>query len=375
MSLSNFWSDYRTLVPRFNPWNDIYNKYSYSPAGIFTSRDANGEVPTDLFMFSKGRGPGKTFSTAYKLLKDCIDSHDFACKFGLFVRKVTAIGSVGPGIFFNVLMKRFPTWSVYEFNRGNIGHILLNRGTDATSENEKIPIGYTMALGDTETIKRSSNLLGEVYQCMFDELVPLRSTDMITKELGLYVQARESLGRHADLPDDVHAVPVPVYYCSNSIDIYNDYLMHFGISTSLQSNTRRARGNGWVFERVFMRDADGNEIEDPEGFDNSWINDKEASVDKTLTKKFRHQYFCTLLLDKEHKVGIRWFPDLRMYYFDYRTDPSSRSVYRINNQAPTYYPTVKSQGFWKSIQNAFMRGEVWYSSVPTKRMVLENILK
>lgn len=371
--MTNFWSDYRDLVPRFQPWNDIYNPGSYNPAGVFTTKDANGNVPTDIFMFSKGRGPGKTFGTSYKLLKDCIDS-GFECKFGLFVRKVTAIGMVAPGAFGNVLKKKFPSWSITEVDRGNIGHILLHRGINAASENERIPIGYTMALNDPEVIKRSSNLLGEVYQCMFDELVPLRRTDMITREIDVYIQARESLGRHPDLPDDVHAVPVPVYYCSNSIDIYNDYLMHFGVSTALQSNTKRARGNGWVFERVFMRDKDGNEIEDPDGFDNSWINDAESSVDKTLTRKFRHQYFCTIIVDRDIKIGVRWFPDLRMYYFDHRIDSSCKSIYRINNLAATYYPMLKSQSFWKQIDKCFRNGEVWYSTTPTKRLVLENII-
>ena len=48
---------------------------------------------------------------------------------------------------------------------------------------------------------------------------------------------------------------VPVYMCSNTVSILNPYYSAFGITKKLRYNTKFLRGDGWVFERTFNKNA------------------------------------------------------------------------------------------------------------------------
>lgn len=392
---NEWWKDPELLVTRYI-WAPIYNPDSYIPSSLLQMKDRNGQTPGIFGACSAQRGPGKTFSFTYKLIRDFFDS-DYQCKFYLFTRNQNHLGSIADGRFKTMLQKMFPEWKIREQVRqhGKYSDVYLYQVHTEYEEDKdgnevakevvtEYHCGYVLPINAYNFIKDASSKFTDAYQWFFDEFQPVDDNDYLPGEPTKFKMIYQSIARGAEGKE--HFRVVPGYMCSNTISVLSDYFEAFDMSNKIQPDTRKYRGNGVVFEFCEVAGLTEKQQADPvlralsEGDknkyvdkfrDDRWLNDNNTNVVKRPKGWGSSVYIATLVIG-DHKYGVRYFRDKDWYWIDYAIDPSCTREYSVM-VGETILPHVKTTKLFEQLKTAMKSATIFFRTPLCKKAIMSFI--
>lgn len=347
----------------------------YSCEKLLNTLDKNGEKPELYIVCSRVRGPGKTFSFTRKLLDDYMA--DKCSKFVLFCRSKLELGGVAEGMFKSMMSIHYPDYNMYEKiqMKSIYSNIYISCGEG--DEKEILHVGYVIPLNSADNIKRISSMFSDSVQGYFDEFQPEDKNTYLSNEVGKFLSIHTSISRGEGKSRRYY----PVYFSSNTISINNPYFISLGLNRKIQTNTKMYKGEGFVFEKAEnpglveehaksgMARAFNNE-KSIDYSDNSWLNDNYACVEK-CGNWGRAQYICTLI-SGDIKLGVKYYPQVMLYYVDYNIDKSSNMVFNIkyDNLEPNI-PLIRGSLAMIKLRESMERGVVRFKDLRCKGICMD----
>lgn len=379
--MSEFWKTYEELASRYI-WAKIWSPEHYCPASLLQTKDINGKTPALFISTSTEAGPGKTTSFSYKLLRDFFDSAG-VCKFGLIVRHKHEMGTVAAGILDGALELFFKGWRVYEKVSSDKSHSVIYIYN--AKDGDKMQCGKVFPIKACDDIRKRSSSFYDIYQLYFDEFQPMDSRNYLPDEAAKFLRMYDAFGRVKDIDGDEEAPPVrvvPVYMCSNTMSVVNDYFLALGISNKIQPDTKKWRGDGMVLEVCRMKglkekhekhplhramSAGGSKVSGMYA-ENSWLNDNKTNI-SNKPKFGRSVYLATLMVDTQ-RFGLKYYPDFNIWYIDYRIDKDCKRIYNVVQDEVINVPLLKECDYFIKLKKALNNGNVWFGSITCKKAVM-----
>lgn len=210
----------------------------YNFSKLNNAKDINGKSP-DVLIVSSNRNDGKTTSISKFLLNKYIETGE---KFLLLYRFKYEIDDIADKFFSNLKQLWFQDDEMTEdsFGKGNFVRLLLN-------DNE---CGYACAINSAEQVKKYSHFFYDVTTMFFDEFQS-ETGKYLPNEIAKIYSIHTSIARGPNK----QVRRVRLILSGNNISLCNPYYLHFGITERLKSNTKFLRGNGWVLEKRFNKEA------------------------------------------------------------------------------------------------------------------------
>lgn len=344
----------------------------YDNTKLINSLDADGEKPAFYIVCSKLRGPGKTFSFSKLLINHYLETKE---QFILLTRNKGDLGNVASGILNSYLGYAQPEWSITETvqMKGVFSKIILTRGKgeDATKDD----IGYVIPLRAADQIKKISSMFYQCWCFFFDEFQPMDRSTYLTDEIDLLLSIYKSCCRGGGTAVRY----MPIYMCSNTINLGNPYFTALGLNRAIQSNTRFYRGKGVVFENCDVAGLAALHSESAiekalaphlslKG-DNMWINDNNSLVCKP--DGWGHgRYVATLVYNKE-KLGVYAYDIAGMTYISRNIDQSCQYVYNLTLEGELNIPALKISGLLESLRKQLFNGLIRVSDGGIQNILLD----
>lgn len=347
----------------------------YSNEKLLNTMDKNGDRPELYIVCSRVRGPGKTFSFTKKLLDDFMS--DKKSKFVLFCRAKLELGSVADGMFKSMMDIHYPEWRMSEKiqMKGIYSNIYIDNGTGEGKE--KYHVGYVIPLNSADNIKRISSLFSDSVQGYFDEFQPEDKNTYLSDEVQKFLSIHTSIARGEGQSRRYY----PVYFASNTISINNPYFIALGLNRKIQPNTKMFKGEGFVFEKAdnpglveehaqsAMAKAFSHEKSIQYG-DNSWLNDNYACIEKP-NNWGRAEYVCTLI-SGEISLGVKYYPQVALYYVDYNTDKDTALVFNIKyDDMQPNIPLIRGSATMIKLKESMERGIVRFKDLRAKGICMD----
>ena len=339
-------------------------------------KDCNGKKPNFIFVCSKERGPGKTFSFTELLMKNLLEKGE---KFALLVRIKDELGSTAYGMFKNVLEAKYPEITMYEQKVGKVySNIFIDRQNG--TEKETIHAGYVLPLNSASRIKKISGTFIDTEAFFFDEFIPLTKQEYVPGEITKFQAIVESVSRGKGKTVRY----VPIYMCSNALDRYNPYFVELKLVSKLQDNTRLYRGDGVIFHqtvnqraikehkengiaRLFSSTAQ-TDYEDS----NTWATDCKAAICKP-NDWGRPTYFTTICY-KGDEYGVKYYSDVGLYYIDRTPDKKHPFRFCLTLDGEKNLPLLKTSPIAKILRDAIEGGCTRYKDNGCRNMAMEMIV-
>lgn len=177
--------------------------------------------------------------------------------------------------------------------------------------------GYATDLNHSDTIKKFSHLLSDVNSILFDEF-QTENEKYLHNEVSKLISLHTSVARGGGK----QYRPVEVFLVSNNISLLNPYYSSLGISSRLSLSTNFLRGDGWVMEQGFVKNA--SLVQKEGAFNRAFANDKYAQFssqkiylnDETAFISTPHgvnTYICTIKY-KNKSFGVREYTNDGIIY-------------------------------------------------------------
>ena len=347
----------------------------YDGTMLTSSKDRNGLDPLAFIVSSKERGPGKTFWFSRKLVNHFLDNGE---KFILLTRNIGDLGHVACGI----LNSYVPTTNKYTVSEkvqmhGVYSRVYLNT-MDDEGNIETLECGYVVPINACDKIKNISSTFYDAWCFFFDEFMPTSKNGYLPNEFemlfgnqGIYKSIARGKG---------HATRyMPVFMCSNTIQIQNPYFKGFGLTRQVQKNTKFFIGDGVVFERceveglaeehdnTALARATRSYYANQE--DNTWLNDFAALVEKP-DNWGRAVYICTLVYN-DQKLGLYKYNNAGITYISRKIDKQCKNVYRLTLDGKINYPLLSTINLFVVLKDRLYKGCVRCSDVGINDILLE----
>lgn len=238
--------------------------------------------------------------------------------------------------------------------------------------------GYSVALNNSDVIKKHSHIFNDVECMLFDEFQSEANKycpDEIQKFISIHTSIARGQGQQVRY--------VPVYMLSNTVTIINPYFVELGISNRLQTDTKFLRGDGFVLEQTFNVSASNAQLNS--GFNkafannayvgyaaqNVYLNDCTAFIEKPIGKP---RYLCTLKY--ENRIfSIKEYADLGIVYCDDSADstfPMKISVTTDDHQV-NYVMLKRNDMFIANMRFLFEHGCFRFKNMLCKEAVLKAL--
>lgn len=348
----------------------------YDCQPLLHTLDRNGEKPELYIVCSRVRGPGKTFSFTQHLMDTFLAGGG---KFVLLARTRAEVGSVADGMMKEMLRVKHPGTSVHEKKQmhGAFSDVYLTIG--AGEDKEVVHCGYVIPLNAADTIKKVSSKFTDSVHAYFDEFQPDNNETYLSNEVAKFLTVHGSIARGEGSSRRYY----PVYMSSNTISITNPYFSALGLTNKIQSDTKRFKGDGFVFQRAtneglvnvhkatpMARAFSGEKTIQYE--DNSWVNDNNAGVGKPGDWG-RPQHLC-VLDNNGRKFGLYSYYDVDVLYLGHNHDPSAKLVYRLQVDGESNLPLLRSSDVAHMIRRAVERGAMRFQDQVCKRLAMEFLV-
>lgn len=335
----------------------------YDNTQLLAATDANGERPEVYFVCSRGRSAGKTYAFSKTLWEHYKETGE---KFILLTRRIQDLqgGSIASGIMKSYLDCEDPGVQLTERVglRGAFNHIVAERwdGDECT----KTDVGYVIALAADSKIKNVSSMFVDAWAMFMDEFQPMHSVEYLKDE----VQRLDTIHTSVARGGGQSVRWVPVFMCSNAINIFNPYFVTCDLVKHIQSNTRLYKGDGFIYERCIVKGL--NEKRRQSGFartfatlentvdnDNSWLADNGSCVAKP--DGWGPASTLMTLVNGNEKYGVKYYPQVDLYYVDRKP--------QLSDAVPTFamtlgdnlnIPFLKKSQHMKVIRDRFMAGQL-----------------
>lgn len=346
----------------------------YSNEKLLHTMDKNGDRPELYIVCSRVRGPGKTFSFTKKLMDDFFA--DKKSKFVLFCRAKLELGSVASGMFKSMMDIHYPDWRMTEKiqMKGIYSTIYVESGQE---QKETYHCGYVIPLNSADNIKRISSMFSDSVQGYFDEFQPEDKNNYLSDEVQKFLSIHTSIARGEGQSRRYY----PVYFASNTISVNNPYFISLGLNRKIQPNTKMYRGEGFVFEKAdnpglveehacsAMAKAFSHEKSIQYG-DNSWLNDNYNCIEKP-NNWGRGEYYCTLI-SGDIKLGVKYYPQVALYYVDYNVDNSNAMVFNIKyDDMQPNIPLIRGSLAMLKLRENMEKGVVRFKDLRAKGICMD----
>lgn len=347
-------------------------------------KDKNGEYPEAFFIVSRVRGVGKTTSIGLTLLniffnggsEGVVDLPLTGYKMCLYVREAKCLGNFAPGILKGTVDMYYPGWTVEEKTgiKGVFNYIYLVKGKD--EEKESVEVGYVINIKNVRNVKEVSSTFVDVGICFFDEFQDATGkylADEVSKFLDVHTSIARGSGEQRRY--------LPCIFASNTLSIMNPYFQECGLTRNLQANTRKYRGDGYVYLRFENKELAqvhalsgmgrafaGNKTIDY--MDDSWMLDNETGI--CSPDGWGRSYYVATLINDNRTYSVQYYQYSDIYYISTKVDETYPIRYTITvdgspNQA------LKASVCYRHIIEAIAKGKMRFDSLESKRICLEMI--
>lgn len=359
----------------------------YDNTKIINALDKTGRKPLLLFVCSRGRSLGKTFSFCHTLYNEFYENGG---QFVLLTRRKKELGAVASGIFKSYLNIKHPGVTATEKKQqsGTFSNVYFEHVEDDEDEKGEIiketirdHVGYVIPLAAADEIKKISSHFSTVTCVLFDEFQPMQNSTYLKDEVELFDIIHTSIARGQGGGDKSSVRHVPVYMLSNCVNIFNPYFIATGIIKQIQSDTRLYIGDGYIYEKVMVEGAAEKQAEMGIGRilhtsqseydkDNTWLLDPGNCVTKPINWG-RSIYIATLVYKDKH-FAIKYYTDVGIVYVDRAADLSFKDVYNMTLEGGNLNtPYIKHGSIFKIMRDNFMKGKVRYSDADIQSIILD----
>lgn len=351
----------------------IYKGF-YDCKRTLNETDANGNLPRMVFIVSKGRSLGKTFSVCRYIWNNYVLK---GRKFALLTRNRTALGHLAQGVFGGMLEQDLPRTVLIEKTvQQGVATEIFARTLEEDGEFIEESVGYVLSIKAAGDIKTISSTFVSVDVLMFDEFQTVPGTPYLPSEFALFENLYVSVARGGGKRQRF----VRVFMLSNAINIFNPYFIKLKMTQHIQSSTRFYRGNGFIYERCVVDGAAQQDItegiqsmyideDDPFMDDNSWLGDDGSCVCKP-NKWGRAIYWATIRNGSE-TYALRGYPEVGYLYLDRKVDKDCKTVFNARMGENLNLPLLKKAKVFTMIRDNFTNGTMRFSDDGIKRFALE----
>ena len=349
---------------------------------LMNSKDKNGKDPGWLFLVSRQRGPGKTYSAGSILMKYVFDSN-FERSFGLICRTKNQLGNFAKGVLGVMFGDKYPAWSLREqVVADTYSEIIISKGKDENLVEHVV--GYVIPLSSAQrnaTIKNYGGSLYTIDYLFFDEIIPMdKQGYLASNEMDLFFTVYDTLAR-GNKDGDSRLRNVKVLAAANCIDPLNPYFVNLDISKTIQENTKFCRGNGWVYERTFIEglneEFDANpvhaavkrNVESINFKDNLWLISNKSLIEKPVDWG-RSTYVCTISHEGKD-YALKYYRNVMMYYIDHSVDKSFGTRYNMTVNGEKNYPVLRNSVLSKIIKDAISSASIRFADGICKNLIFD----
>lgn len=349
----------------------------YNCQGLLDSLDKNGEKPELFIVCSRVRGPGKTFSFTSHLMDTFIRGEG---KFVLLARTRAELGNVADGMMKEMLTVRHPGMHVSETKKMNgvYSDIFLEFNEDG--QEMKQHCGYVIPLNAADAIKKISSMFTDAVHAYFDEFQPEYNSTYLPQEVEKFKSVHTSIARGGGSSRRYF----PVYMSSNAITVTNPYFVALGLTSKIQSDTKKFRGDGFVYQRTenpglaahhdssaMSRAFSG--LKSSNFSDNSWVNDNDAGVGKP-SRDWGKPYYVATLVNENGKFGLAHYPEAGFLYISHSIDQTHNRNFRMSVDGEPNLPLLKASGISNMVKDAIEHGLMRYQSQTCKQVAFEFLV-
>lgn len=349
---------------------------------LMNSKDKNGKDPGWMFLVSRQRGPGKTYSAGKILMKYVFDS-EFERSFGLICRTKNQLGNFAKGVLGVMMGDHYPSWSLREqIVADTYSEIIISKGKDETLVEHVV--GYVIPLASAQRNASIKNYGGSLYTIdylFFDEIIPMdRQGYLSGNEMDLFFTVYDTLAR-GNKDGESRLRNVRVLAAANCIDPLNQYMVNLGISRAIQENTKFCRGNGWCYERTFIEGLNAEfdinpvhaaverNVESINFKDNDWLLSNKALIEKP-EEWGRPVYVCTIIHEGK-EFSLKYYRNVMMYYIDHKVDKSNTNIYNMTVNGQKNYPVLKNSVLSKIIKDAISNASIRFADGICKNLIYD----
>lgn len=242
-----------------------------------------------------------------------------------------------------------------------------------------VECGYALPLNRASKLKPLSHYFSDIKQIVFDEYQSedcVYCPDEVKKFRGLHQTIARGNGSSSRY--------VPVYMISNSVTALNPYYSAFGISGRLNPDTHFIRGNGWVMEQAFIKDA-YNKLSQS-AFEKCFIDNDYLDMGKDgkhlldssafiipRPKAQQPRYFCTLIY--ENKIySIKFYDNLGIVFCDVGGDLSYKYKFAVDNNSHNEDTTLSANlKMIEDLREYYINGCFRFLNIECKNCILKLI--
>lgn len=233
----------------------------YNGYGLMNMKDLNGDVP-EIYICSGNRTAGKTFFFKRLMVRLALHLND---KFLFLTRKKTQLMSAGRSFIEDIE------------NCHDFEYPFTIEGSDFAGVKMVMygdkEVGYISYLNYADDIKEASNMFNSVCIGMKDEFQLRNVEDYCVDEIGKFRSIHKSCARGYNKQTRF----LPMILCSNQLSLINPYFVAFGIHRRFSKQTKKMRGNGWVFQMTWNEQAARKSLES--GFEKAFGEDEQSQSD------------------------------------------------------------------------------------------------
>ena len=334
---------------------------------LYNMLDINKRRP-EVYIADGNRTAGKSFSIKSKLLKEALEKED-ENQFIYIYRYKDDMPGCGESFFGDVVDVKYEGAEYGEKSlvNGKIFQLIF----------EGKVVGFTCALSIARKYKQMSALFLDVGNMFFDEYQD-EDNIYIPGEPGKLHSLHTSIARGKGK----HVRYVPLYMASNTVSILNPYYSTFGINKRLKEDTKFLRGDGWVFERTFNKNA--AEAFQESGFnrafknsgyfqyasENAYLNDNYALIEKP---KGRGEYMLSIK-NANKWYGVFRYPNVIYVSTSYDAYFRYRVCFTVDDVTDDRLVKIGTNNFMVTMmRDYFNRGEVRFQDLTCKNVFLDMI--
>lgn len=351
----------------------VYKEH-YDNTQLLECTDATGKKPGVYFVCSRGRNAGKSYSFSRTLIERFLDTGE---KFALITRYRKGLGGLGDGIMGVYIRDKHPLMTIEEIikMKGVYSEIYLCY-VNKEGKSVKNLAGYGLAIAAAGDIKTYSSTFSDVWAMFFDEFQPDNGR-YLKDEVRQLIMIQTSLARGVGQK----VKDLPIFMCSNTINITNPYFVYTGLIKHIQADTRLYKGDGYVYERCVVEGL-AQKLESTgvarafRGLDylnysndNSWLVSDNGIICKP--KNWGRATYIATLSNGDLRVGVRKYPEVGLLYLSKKIDKTCTQVYNVSLNGMLNIPLIKSSFIFELIRTYFNAGQLRVSDGVVKDLVLD----
>lgn len=337
----------------------------YNGCKLLSMLDLDGKKP-EIFLCEGNRTAGKTFYFKRLLLRRFV-KHGY--KFMLLFRYSYELDDCEQAFFKDLEEVEFQGHEMT--SDWAIDKICRNLYFDGKH------CGYAMSMTNPDVIKKKSSMFVDVHSMFMDEFQS-ESNKYVPGEVGKFQSIHTSVARGGGK----HSRYVPVYMASNGVTTMNPYFSAFGINKRLKPDTKFMRGNGWVLERTFNKEAATMLLDS--AFARAFIDDvhmqyatgQEYLLDNDNFIGFirgEKNLMCNIVYQGS-ELGVWKMKDKMIYLVSHQHDPKMGIKLAVNMKDHTDKTYFQKTGpYIKGLADMFNAGRVFFEDLTCKQAFIDTV--